>query len=238
MRKILRLIIPVYNEEDFLKNNPKALGHFKELSKQEGVEIFFCLGGGEDHSEEMISLEVAGHENIKVIKEETSRPSVHKSISLGLSGAGEYVLICPLDVMIPEKALGKLLQFLETEKADYGFFMKSYDPCPGILKFQGLYLNYWRLGLLREFVWTNAPFFKTSLIKGVELPDFLDDLYLSHDLLKRSYKAILIKEKVIVSPRRYLRKGIYKQILTNLIVLIGHGLGVKENALKHLYRKI
>jgi glycosyltransferase involved in cell wall biosynthesis len=243
MNNTLDIIVPIFNEEHFLKSHSAVLEHFKALSKREGVRVLFCLGGGNDRSEEILIEAFSQCESIKIIKEVVKRPSVHKSISLGTRshlGQVDYYLVCPIDVFISLENFDLLFKFLIKERPAYGAFHKKYDDSSFIFKLQAFYLNYWRLGIFKEFVWTNAPFFKSEHLRDIlgkeALPEFLDDLFVSRKLLTGEFRPLVVPLKIVVSSRRYLRRGILKQVFTNFLILIGHALGKDEASLKRLYK--
>lgn len=240
---VLRLIVPIYNEENFLSLHPQVVNHFKELSSLEGVEVLFAIGGGDDGSFDFILKATRNSGFIRVIKEDIRHPSVHKSVLIGASYdflSYRYALICPVDVTLKREDLKELTSYLACEAPHYGVFKKCYQGSSLLLKLQAHYLNLWRLGVFKEFVWTNGLFIKKELLVELlgdkHMPSFLDDLYLCSLLQRRGLRPVIFPRKLVVSIRRYQQRGELKQILTNLVVLMGHGIGLKKRALKKLYR--
>ena len=147
-----------------------------------------------------------------------------------------YCLVHPVDIDCSRFING----ILELSTSDYYLFYKDYFPQGKLLRLQEFFLNRVRLGIFKEFVWTNGLLIKTSILKQCHFlkNDFLEDVILS-DYLKRNYQGKIISEYVRCSSRRYISNGIIKQFLLNILIMILYRVfKVSPKKLKSMYYKM
>lgn len=226
------LIIPILNESLEL---PTLFENLKNYPK---LPIIFCDGGSTDGSQRIIR-----EMGYRLIEDRLEINSVWNTIRLAKNKIEtDYLLIHPVDV--------KLLFDFETFESpeerefegDYAWFDKQYEPRKEILNFQAFLLNSLRSRKFKNFVWTNAPLIRTSIFNEIlglkrfqQNIGFLEDIVLS-DYLKKHYEGSVLKGKVSVSARRYLKDGALKRILGNLkILMLFRFAGVSPQTLKKQY---
>ena len=229
----LTIIIPLLNE---IKLLPSLFEVIKKYPKN--IKYIFCDAGSTDGSLNLLSDNISAI-NATIITENLPEPSVLKTILLAEQSSltqDDYVMIHPVDLDV-SNALDNILVSLN-DKPDYVISYKKYDHAHFILLVQSFTLNFFRVCLMKQFVWTNAPIFKVNLLsdfKGNTL-GFLEDVICSDQLRKSSCKLNIIKSPVLVSTRRYTRDGIMTRFLGNIIILLLFRLRIKSiSTLKNLY---
>ena len=232
-RNKLSIIIPILNEISHLPSLFKVLHSY---SKE--INIIFCDAGSVDGSHELISLECKKN-HYSYFYNSLKSPSVMSTIELAKDNLrdSQYVMVHPVDAHC-EKAITKLLSEINMNK-DYYLFYKSYSPSQILLNIQEFYLNKIRLGHQKQFVWTNCPVFKIEFFHNILRfnSGFLEDVLLS-DYMKEGHRPVILKEKVIISSRRYLARKTPRQILRNFYIMISFRLKLKSiEELKSIYYK-
>jgi len=228
--KDVTLVIPVYNEEAALP------GLFKVLESYPRHQVLFLDGGSTDDSRNLIK-----QKGFRLIEKNIKENSVWKTLCLAKNQiTTEFMWIHPVDMEAAE-AFSKIQSYLK-EGIDYAYFEKVYLEKHWLLSLQALFLNKVRSKISKGFVWTNAPLMKTSLFNSLtnlrvfkQTEGFLEDVVLS-DFLKKHYDGQFVPLKIHVSPRRYLREGIFKRFWGNLkIMYLFRFKKVSPKKLKALY---
>ena len=115
MKKVLSVIIPVYNMEKYIRQCLESLMIKEVLDK---IEILVVLDGSTDRSEEIAMEYAKAHPySVRVI----SKPNGgHGSaINTGMDNAvGEYVKVLDSDDWVNEKGFVTLVENLEKAEAD------------------------------------------------------------------------------------------------------------------------
>ncbi len=256
-RPSLTIVIPLYNEEDYLRANPSLLRTWQKLHKefQKHIRIVFCDGGSSDQTFSLLTETLNDHKKgIELIRGEVPKPSVLSSLKLvPLTSLSPTVMVCPIDCFLSQEALSQLLFNLkkgEKDRPKVGAFPKTYKPFSRelgasrlaglfLLRAQEYWLNHWCLKRGRLFVWTNGPFFDRELFRKLiietSLEGFLADIFISQKI-KNEEEIFVMKERIMVSPRRYLRHGVLTQIFRNLRVLLGLRIGHSSKKLEGYYK--
>ena len=127
MKKVLSVIIPVYNMEKYIRQCLESLMIKEVLDK---IEILVVLDGSTDRSEEIAMEYAKAHPySVRVI----SKPNGgHGSaINTGMDNAvGEYVKVLDSDDWVNEKGFVTLVENLEKAEADIVWtnFFWVYEP--------------------------------------------------------------------------------------------------------------
>ena len=233
----LNLIIPILNERHYLACNMRRILELHQAANELEVQFLLVDGGSSDGS-----IDLLKEANLPFKSQVLAKPSVAKTIllakDLALSG---YLWVVPIDCLPKRQHLEKLKELLESHQDEkiYGAFEKNYTLKGLVLNVQELYLNSFRLRRKHQFVWTNCPFapcdvFFPLLEKHVE---FLSDVKMARSLIGSNLSFKVISMAISCSTRRYEKKGVFKQVFTNLLVMVGERLGVGTERLKLLYRK-
>lgn len=172
----LSIIIPSYNTRELLKNCIESLYHCTSTVIQERMEIIVVDNSSTDGSMIMIK------ENFPKVRlvENTVNLGFARAINQGLERAqGKYLLLLNSDTVIDNRAIDKMIAFLEShlEVGVVGCQLKNPD---GTIQPSGGYLP----NLVRVFFWMS----------------FLDDL----PILKNILKSYHVENKEFYTHQRYL----------------------------------
>ncbi len=113
--KILSIIIPVYNVEQYIRSCIISL--LNQDLDENSYEIILIDDGTPDHSIEVISDLIEKHHNIQVLHQYNSGPSAARNLGVSIA-TGEYILYVDSDDLLIDKSLKNLLDIAIAEKAD------------------------------------------------------------------------------------------------------------------------
>ena len=228
----ISLIIPVKDESDCLDQLFALIDNYPQ-----NIKIYFCNGGCTDDSFEKINKFIENKKFAFTCEDNANQKSILTTILAPIESINdEYVLIHPVDI----DCSNFIFEIFNYSQSDYYVFYKKYIPERKLLKLQEFLLNRIRLGLLKDFVWTNGLLIKTKVLKGSSRlrNDFLEDVILS-DHLKKNYQGTVIPSYVKCSARRYISNGITLRLSLNLIIMIlFRTFKVRPRVLKSLYYKL
>lgn len=227
MNKI-SVIFPVLNEKEEVQS-------FKNLiEKFEKHQIIFCDPGSTDGTVEALYQLKALYPQIHICSVKIEIPSVLKTIELAYPKIiHDYVLIHPIDLEINQP----LANINISSTDDIIVYYKNYRPDNLLLKLQAFYLNKFDLNIRHNFVWTNAPIIKTTILKNFKpnVYGFLEDVQLS-DFLKKNHNLRVIKNAITVSSRRYIQTGTARRFVKNAAIILMYRLKLKSiKKLKAIY---
>lgn len=227
MAQTIAIIIPVLNERHCIED---TLSNVLSLGAD---EIIVVDGNSIDGTYEFVKQ---SYSHVKCLK--TSYANRAFQMNEGSHEAiSDILLFMHADVKLPEGAIENVKRVI-----NHGFiaggFMKQYYPNNLILKVYGFLLNHVYSGFFNNLVGSNAIFLKRDLfktLKGFPRVEFMEDVIFSKNL-KRQGRIGIVKQRVVVSSRRYLEKGILKQMLRNLTVLFSYQfLRKNPKELKQMY---
>lgn len=161
---------------------------------------------------------------------ETPYPDRALQMNTGaLEAQSDVFLFVHADMRLPDRAI-ELVQ----EKIEQGYigggFRKKYEPANLLLGIYEFFLNTFYLGLMHCLVGTNAIFVRRDVfesLNGFPEVSLLEDMIFS-DGIREKGRIAIIEEPVVVSSRRYLERGVLRQILKNARILLGYKL-LKES---------
>lgn len=166
-----------------------------------------------------------------------------RSFQLNLGGfeaSGDVLLFAHADMQFPAQAIDEVRSEIR-QGAVGGGFKKRYQPNRFFLSVYGYSLNTIYLSWMRCLVGTNAIFVRRDIFEKLdgfpEMP-FLEDVVFSDRLCREGPVAVL-ETPVTVSSRRYLSRGILRQILCNMQILLGYKVFRKNlDSLAERYQKV
>ncbi len=219
----ISVIIPALNEA---KN---ILGSLDSIRRQQGeFEIIVVDGGSADGT-----TDVARPYAMVINSEERGRAI---QMNAGARHAcGEVLVFLHADSCLPHDALSMLRSALLNPRIIGGTFTLKFDSQKFLLRviafFTHFRFRFFHYGDQGIFVRRNI-FEELGGFKQMPIMDDIDFLQRLH----RRGRVTLIKQPITTSARRFLRHGIVRQQLLDIILVILYLLGVRPEKLSRLYR--
>ncbi len=218
---MISVIIPTYNEAE---NIVSALEQFRGMGD---VEVIVVDGGSTDNT-----VALAG-KYVTVISATKNRAA---QMNAGAAEAlGDILLFLHADVQLPEDGLRAIEKTCESNEG--GGFYICFDSKNPVFRLVEFHSNKIRVGITKNFFGDQGIFVKKRFFQelgGFDEVPFLEDLVFSKKAKKHG-KMKLIKEKVLVSPRRFTKNGMAKTILIYTLIQQLHHLGIGVHRLHKLH---
>lgn len=115
MKKLLSIIVPIYNVEDYISDCLQSI--LNQGLNSDDYEVILVNDGTEDKSMEKISNLLTDHPNFHVYEQSNQGLSVARNTGLR-HAQGDYVLLLDSDDMLIDNSLPILLQHAMTSKCD------------------------------------------------------------------------------------------------------------------------
>lgn len=221
------IVVPVYNEAALL---PAALERLQRIAGE--CPVVVVDGGSSDGSAEI----AARYFPTEVLP----RPNRGAQMNLGaLLLQADVYLFLHIDTRLPEDFLARIEEALSDPRVSGGCFRLEFEQFSPWLwfytfwtRFRGRYLHFGDQAYFvrREVFEELGGYRELPLMEDV---DFLARL--RHRGPWRRNRFAVIEEPVITSARRYLRYGIVRQQLLNVIMVTLFELGVPPRLLARLY---
>lgn len=227
MAPTVAIIIPVLNERKVVG---EALLKVLDLGAD---EIIVVDGNSTDGTYEFIREYFP---QVKCLKSQLANRSIQMN-----EGAHEAVsdilVFVHADLRLPESSIDLMKKSIQ-EGFVGGGHLKHYVPDGFLLNIYGFLINNIYTRLLKNLVGSNAIFVKRDVfmaLKGFSNVEFMEDVIFSRDM-KRKGRISIINDCILVSSRRYLERGILRQIIRNVNVMINYFFFHKNpKELKQLY---
>ena len=223
---MISIICPVYNEEKILT---EAAANLEKLSRQ--AEIIFVDGGSLDRS-----AEIAGGFG-KVLKCKKGRAA---QMNHGARFAkADILLFLHVDTVISTEALKSIAKSINEDSFIGGCLTQRIDNDSFVYRLIEAQGNT-RARRRKVFYGDQGIFVKKDAFLAAggfpEVPIMEDVLFTGE--LKKLGRTVVLPDKIIVSARRWERKGIIKTtLLFNLIIILYH-LKVPLSKIKLLYEDL
>lgn len=219
----ISIIVPSYNEAAILK---PAVQRLQSLAGD--FEIIVVDGGSVDHSPDL-----ARELNAAVFCAPLGRGT---QMNAGASHAtGDVLLFLHIDTTLPENTYALIADALKDQRVQGGCFRLRFDHDLGALRWCSLItrLRYPLLHYGDSGYFIRARTF-TDLGGYTDYP-LMEDIEFWLRFTKR-FSYVVLKEAVVTSARRFLREGIFKRQLTNIVLVSLYLLGVSPQRLAAYYR--
>lgn len=217
------IIIPTLQEEDTIERTLLSL-------KRQGdsYEVIVVDGSSSDSTVEIASRYA------RVIKGPRGRA---RQMNLGASHARAGILLfLHADTILPVGAVEKVSKVMEGHGVAGGFFWVEFDPPHPFLQLLSLFTRVLSLAPYGDHaLFISARAFKA--LRGYRDISIMEDLEFFRRL-KRLGTVRIIRDPVTTSSRRFLKKGIYRQNLLNILIYLGYECGLKPDRLKNWYGEI
>lgn len=220
---MVSVVIPIYNEEYILKEHAQW---FKDFSRH--VKIIFVDGGSLDQSREVAK------EYGEVL---TTRKGRSLQMNFGANFAdGNILLFLHADTIISLESLRAIEKKLTQDSFIGGCLTQRIDNESFIYRLIEGQGNI-RAKLTKEFYGDQGIFVRKDVFLKLggfpEVPIMEDVIFTRR--LRRYGKTIVMPDKIIVSPRRWQKKGIINTALLYMFINILFWFNVSLNKIKLLY---
>ena len=221
----ISIIIPVYHEDETLLH---TLAHLRKMSHSSHYEIIVV------DTHEKTTVERLALKNARVVFSHKGRSA---QMNEGARKArGEILLFLHADTLLPYHWDKKIEKALHVTKAG-AFSLGINDTHLGLFCIETL-ANI-RSKMTKIPYGDQAHFFQTAFFKslgGYADIVLMEDVEMMKRLKKRGEKITLLKSKVLTSPRRWHKEGIFYTTLRNRIVSFLYWIGVSPKRLIKRYK--
>ena len=225
--KKISLIIPVINEEKIIHDLVSNLLEYKS------VEIIFVDGGSQDNTVNLIHKS-----GLKVI----TSPIIRRSYQMNLGAkeaTGEVLLFLHGDTLLPKNFLEVILNTINQKNFVAGAFKLQIDSPKFIFRCLEMLVN-WRSQFF-SLPYGDQGIFLTKKqfmeVNGFDDLDIMEDFAFMKKLTKKG-NIYLTSEAVTTSARRWDKLGVFKTTMINQLMIIGYYLGIENQKLANIYRRI
>lgn len=225
----LSIIIPVLNEEREISG---ALASVLSVTGETAVEVIVVDGGSDDSSVETVRR-IGG---VRLV--EYGRAVRGLQMNAGASVArGDILLFLHADVRLPWSAASAVSQALSRSRASGGCFQIRFPmKSPFSLRVMEFGINL-RTRLFQAATGDQAIFVRRSVFEAIggyqEIP-LMEDLALFNEIRRRG-RVVILDERVEVSPRRWLRFGVWRTMLLMYALRFGYWIGISPETLKKYF---
>ena len=224
----ISVVVPVYREQASIQD---FLIHIGQVFSGAGYEIIVV-----DGSPGRETLAAVHDPDIKAVP---SDPGRSRQMNQGASVAqGDVLLFVHVDTRLPDHAPNFVLQALEEEKIVGGAFSLGIDSRDLFLRLIAFVAN------LRTR-WTRVPygdqaiFMRTKYFQKIGMfPDIplMEDLELMHRVKRQGWRIVILPQRALTSPRRWLQEGKLMGTLRNWVLRILYHCGVPAEKLAGYYK--
>ena len=219
---MISIVVPTKNE------GPGAAERFRLLAQASGAEL--VVADGSSDCETARAFEAIG---ARVLRSQGSRGG--RLAEAARQAEGDILFFLHADSRPPATALDRIRRAVEGGAAS-GAFSLAYEGATPSLRWIAWWVNI-RSRVLR------LPFGDQGLFcrrTAYDSAGGFRDLAICDDLdlvrrLKRVGRFVILPEKTVTSPRRYVQNGAFLQVLRNWRVLAGYYAGVAPEKLERWY---
>jgi rSAM/selenodomain-associated transferase 2 len=223
----IAVIIPAINEQD------NIVGAVESALDAGAVEVWVADGGSTDRT-----IEFACQAGALVCCSDAGRAVQQNNAAKQATNA----ILCFLhaDNRLDSSALQQVASyFSEGEANSWSCFYQNIE-APGIGYSLLQWGNAWRARWCRRVYGDQAITIRRELFQvvcGFPEVDLMEDVLLSKMLRRLGVRSCVLAGPVNISARRWIKKGIIRQTLSNWWLLLRLRLGTKPNQLAKLYRR-
>lgn len=228
-QQIISIVIPVLNEELQIA---ATLAGLETVAHGQQAELIVADGGSTDRT-----VELAGQlEGIRIVN--CSRANRGWQMNEGAAAAcGDVLLFLHADVILPPDALSSIRQALVDASIAGGCFQIRFPAeATASLRAVAWGINL-RTRLFQTATGDQAIFVRRIMFNelgGYETFPLMEDIALFNKLKKRG-KVVILNEQVEISPRRWLKFGVWRTVLLMYLLRFGYWLGVDPVTLKRFF---
>jgi len=217
----ISVVIPTLNEEFHIEKT------LQSINKQEGDYEFYVVDGGSTDNTVAIAKRYAC-----VINSKRGR-AVQMNVGAKLC-TGDVLLFLHADTILPDNAFREIRKRVQDDTVVGGSFYIAFDADNFILRGVSFITRFnfrlFHFGDQGIFVRRNV----FQKLHGYKEMPIMED-YEFYKRLGKQGKVILIRMPVISSARRFIRKGVLRQLLINKFVVLTYWAGVDIQTIKRFY---
>lgn len=217
----ISVVIPALNEESHLEKT------LQSVTKQEGDYEFFVVDGGSSDNTVTIAKRYT-----TVINSLRGRAIQMNTGAKACSG--DILLFLHADTILPDCAFREIRKRMKDVSVAGGSFYIAFDADTFILKGVSFVtrFNFRLFHFGDQGIFVRRTVFQT--LQGYKEMPIMED-YDFYKRLGKQGKVILIRMPVISSARRFVRKGVIRQLLVNKLVVLAYWAGVDIQTIKRFY---
>lgn len=219
----LDIVVPVRDEAEGLAAALRVLDRAAGLRAHRNRRVVLVEGGSTDGTRTIARRWCRGRAAWRLVAARGAA-TLGRSVRRGFAaGRGDAVLVLPVDCALAPPDFAAV-EAAVAAGTIWGGFAKRYAQGGPLLRAYAALQNVVlarRRGLL---VWTNAIFARRDqLVRagGIPARGFLDDVVLA-DRLGRVAGPLVLPGPVVVSARRYLARGVLRQMVRNALILAAY----------------
>lgn len=217
----ISVVIPALNEESHLEKT------LQSVTKQEGDYEFFVVDGGSSDNTVTIAKRYT-----TVINSLSGRAIQMNTGAKACSG--DILLFLHADTILPDCAFREIRKRMKDVSVAGGSFYIAFDADTFILKGVSFVtrFNFRLFHFGDQGIFVRRTVFQT--LQGYKEMPIMED-YDFYKRLGKQGKVILIRMPVISSARRFVRKGVIRQLFMNKLVVLAYWAGVDIQTIKRFY---
>lgn len=226
---LLSIIIPALNEEDQIAETLRCV---RDAFAGREAEIVLADGGSRD-----ATLPLARQfDEVRAI--ECDRAGRGYQMNAGARAArGEVLLFLHADARLPAGALDAIERVMREPHVVGGCFEIAFPAAaPRSLRLVARGIN-WRTRRFTTATGDQGIFLRRAVFEAIggyrDLP-LMEDIALFNEL-KRRGRVVVLPQKIEISPRRWLKFGVWRTVLLMYALRAGYWLGVPPATLKRFF---
>ena len=217
----ISVVIPTLNEESHIEKS------LQSITKQDGDYEFSVVDGGSTDNTVTIAKRYT-----TVIKSKCGRAIQMNTGAKACSG--DILLFLHADTILPDNAFREIRKRMKDDTVAGGSFYIAFDADTFTLRGVSFItrFNFRLFHFGDQGIFVRRSIFQT--LHGYKEMPIMED-YDFYKRLGRQGKVILIRTPVISSARRFIRKGVIRQLLINKFVVLAYWAGVDIQTIKRFY---
>lgn len=217
----ISVVIPALNEESHIEKT------LQSVTKQDGDYEFSVVDGGSTDNTVTIAKKYT-----TVTKSKCGRAIQMNTGAKACSG--DILLFLHADTILPDNAFREIRKRMQDDTVAGGSFYIAFDTDTFILRGVSFItrFNFRLFHFGDQGIFVRRSIFQT--LNGYKEMPIMED-YDFYKRLGNQGKVILMRMPVISSARRFIRRGVIRQLLINKLVVLAYWSGVDIQTIKRFY---